>query len=310
MARESGVVLIDLDTADERARLDGSAAKARSVVMSHDGRLVTVPRAGSPDVGVYEVATARLVAVVAGVKGPFALGADNRTLFAADETRLRVWDLMTGKEVAQRSAGEVAVAGLVPLAGRRVFTAMADGTGLVWDFPRPAVGGKPDKKELAAWWADLRSDDPAKPYPAVWRLADAAPEVVVPFLAGHLKPEAAPDPAKLNQLIADLDSDRFAVRERAVRELKALGHAAAPAVRKALEGSTSAEARKRLEEVAAHRPDPANEPGRLRRLRAMQVLERIGTPEARKVLSDLAGGLPLAAETREAQAALVRQGGP
>jgi hypothetical protein len=37
------------------------------------------------------------------------------------------------------------------------------------------------------------------------------------------------------------------------------------------------------------------------------VLERFDSAEARRVLSDLASGLPLAAETRAAQAALARR---
>jgi len=38
----------------------------------------------------------------------------------------------------------------------------------------------------------------------------------------------------------------------------------------------------------------------------MQVLERIGSPDARRLLADLAGGLPLAPESKEAQAAVTR----
>jgi hypothetical protein len=44
----------------------------------------------------------------------------------------------------------------------------------------------------------------------------------------------------------------------------------------------------------------------LQRLRAVQVLERIGSPEARQILEALAKGAPGARETREAQASLSR----
>ena len=44
----------------------------------------------------------------------------------------------------------------------------------------------------------------------------------------------------------------------------------------------------------------------LRRLRAAEVLESVGTPEARDLLKKLAGGAPGAPLTRDAQGALRR----
>jgi WD40 repeat protein len=317
IALDAGVVLIDLDTGNERAKLEGSAPNNVFVTISADGRLVATARGGlkkePQSVGVYEVATGRLVASIA-ARGDLAIARDNRTLFTATAKFIRAWDLATGKEMAKRTIPETwmdrvahaPVTQIVPIAGRRVFTPLTDGTGLVWDFaPAPTTGGKPDEKQLDAWWADLR-DEPAKAYAAVWRMAEASPEALVPFLGRHLRPEAPPDPARLRQLIADLNSNTFRVREKAAKELEDLGHAAAPALRKALAERPPAEAVQQIERLLVRKPDIANRPDQLRRLRAMQVLERLGTADARQILSDLAAGLPLAAETKEAQAALAR----
>jgi hypothetical protein len=64
------------------------------------------------------------------------------------------------------------------------------------------------------------------------------------------------DEAKLNDLIAALGSDEFAVREKATRDLAKQGEHAHAALRKALEGKVSTEARKRIERLlASEKPD-------------------------------------------------------
>jgi len=81
-------------------------------------------------------------------------------------------------------------------------------------------------------------------------------------LAVHTIPLQAPkrpgaDPQKIAHWIADLDSDQFAVREKATRELEKQGESARPALRKALENHPKPEARKRLERLTeGDRPDP------------------------------------------------------
>jgi hypothetical protein len=108
--------------------------------------------------------------------------------------------------------------------------------------------------------------------------------------------------------MADLDDRRFAVRERAVRELKALGEPAVPALRQALRGGPALETRRRAEQLLEGLLRVPITGEALRSLRAVEVLERVGTAEAKGVLERLAGGEPEARLTCEAKASLNRLG--
>jgi hypothetical protein len=108
-------------------------------------------------------------------------------------------------------------------------------------------------------------------------------------------------------LLAELDSDDFEVREKSTAELAKLGEAVESALRKALEGKPSPEARRRVESLLHKLRRVSPEPERLRELRALEVLERIDSPEVRQLLTTLAEGLPEARLTREAKAALQRR---
>jgi len=92
-----------------------------------------------------------------------------------------------------------------------------------------------------------------------------------------------------------------------VKELEALGPLAEASLRKALAGQPSLETRRHLETLL-DRFDPARSAEGLRMLRALEVLERVGTTEARRVLEAWAGGAAEATLTREAKAALDRLG--
>jgi hypothetical protein len=91
--------------------------------------------------------------------------------------------------------------------------------------------------------------------------------------------------------------------------LEKLGEAVAPALREVLAGEPSAETRRRaqslLEKLAGRNHLSSD---RLRSLRAIEVLEKIGTPEARQVLKTVATGVEASLQTRAAREALGRLG--
>ena len=148
--------------------------------------------------------------------------------------------------------------------------------------------------------------DAVKAYRAEWELADQPAEAVA-LLRDRLKPVKAADAGTVRQLVAKLDASEFAEREKATEELQNLGCAAVPVLRQALKGEVSAEQRKRVEEVLAAVTAPAILSGdSLRQMRAVSVLERAATADARKLLSELAAGNPEARLTKEAAEAAVR----
>jgi HEAT repeat protein len=154
----------------------------------------------------------------------------------------------------------------------------------------------------------LGSDDAVAAQRAVWQLA-AAPKESVPLLRERLfklrdRPQA--DQAVVERLLADLDSDEFTVRDRAGTELEKLGEDAEPALRKALEGKPSPEVRSRAEKLLVKFADPKNRQDGIWALRALAVLERADTAEAREVLEGLGSAKTADWLTREARSVLAR----
>jgi hypothetical protein len=81
---------------------------------------------------------------------------------------------------------------------------------------------------------------------------------------------------------------------------------AEPKLRKWLVSDPSPEVRRRIESLLNKLRGPVTFPETVRLLRTIEVLEHAPTSEARKVLSDLASGMPGARLTQEAKAAVKR----
>src|SRR5262249_58447072 len=101
------------------------------------------------------------------------------------------------------------------------------------------------------------------------------------------------------------ESEEFAARRKASAELEKLESAQEGLV-KVLGGQPSLEMRRRVEQILQTLTGLT--PERLRSLRAVEALEQIGTPEAQKVLKNLAQGAPGTLLTDEAKSALERLG--
>src|SRR5262249_39603972 len=119
------------------------------------------------------------------------------------------------------------------------------------------------------------------------------------------RPAAEVDPQRIRTRIADLDSEQFAVRAAALKELEEAVDQAEPELRQALEAKPSVEVRKHLERLLAG-PRVARSAAGLRTWRALQVLEQIGSRDAREILAALGKGSPRSWVTQEAGVSLQR----
>src|SRR5260370_668656 len=181
---------------------------------------------------------------------------------------------------------------------------------VIWDVTGRIQGAGQEvsplgAKELDAVGSDMDGDDAAKAWQAILALA-SRPEQAVPLVKPRLPANPPLDSKRLARLLADLDDDDFDTREQASKELIALGHAAAPAVRKLRVHAPSQEARDRAAKVLAKLDDAGIVTQELRFLRALEVLEYAGTPEAVKLLEAEATGAAESKLTQGAKAALDR----
>jgi WD40 repeat protein len=193
--------------------------------------------------------------------------------------------------------------------GKTVATGSSDGTALVWNLarflPQQHKAAVLSAQDLKGLWADLASQDARRSYRAMARMA-VGPDATLPFLQKHLQPVATTDPRRLEQLIQDLDNPKYAVRQKAAVELEQLGELAEAALRKTVQGKVTLELRRRVELLLAKVDQGILPVDQLRSLRALTVLERIGSDEARHLVTAMAGGDPTAWLTQEAQAAVQR----
>jgi WD40 repeat protein len=316
----SQTFLWDVADGKQIAELPGDAA-AGPMAFSPDGSLLATV-CGDGAVRLWDTANGKEVRSLGGEKDRVSLALvfspDGRTLAVAGYGHddkpgsVRLWELASGKVRAEFAGHGSAVLSLAfSPDGRTLATGGADTTVLLWDLTgRTELGArsreKPTAEELASLWSDL-DGDARKAHRAMARLA-AAPTEALALLQKELK-RAPGEPLtdrEVARLIADLDDDSFDRREKASRALEQAGRRVRPTLLQALEGKPGAEAKRRLHELLEAISIVLPTADEVRPLRGVELLERLGTPGARRLLQALADGNADARLTADARAALRR----
>jgi WD40 repeat protein len=332
-AQKGQINVWDGDTGKELAVIKTAPAtpsngEGEPLAFSPDGTMLAVT--ADPNlICLYEARTGKKIRVLPG-NGAFrpgvisfspdgrvlAVGSGKPVLMFSDQKHaspnVELWEVCSGavrKEFGGHTGSVTALA--FSDDGRLLASGSTDTTALVWDVSgqvlHPLSKGRLNPNEADTLWRELGSENAQQAYGVILRLS-SSPEDAVALFRSTLKPAAAaPEATELKRLARQLDSQRFGERETATVRLKDAGKAAVPALLEVLKQSPSTELRHRAEKLIDEITAPALPGGGdIRSTRALEVLEKVNTPEARDLLKTLAEGRPDAWLTLDAKAVLKR----
>jgi hypothetical protein len=190
--------------------------------------------------------------------------------------------------------------------GRTLLSGSKDKSVIAWDLLAcccPVSPRQPDRwlENLEELWVKVGTDDVESAFRIVHVLAEK-PDKALSFLKQKVPPPR--DDRRVRQLITDLDSDSFPVRQNASAELAKRGYGAEGALRRTLREKPSLEVRRRIELLLSDLKEDVRATRRWNR--TILLLEWKASPFARKVLGDLAKSSAHYTVTEDARKALSR----
>jgi WD40 repeat protein len=330
IAEDGTVRFWDLDTGKQEAQISFPARRiTMDIAVSPEGNLFAYLDRESGMIVVKELPTGREIVTFQLKDVDEGLGfiLHPKLAFSANGRRLatvsfltkgaagrppclvHLWEVLTGRELARYGPAEAISVMCLAFShdGTELVSGMSNGTAYVWDLVAARPGVKRfEAAQLERLWHDLGDKDAVLAYKAMWLLA-AAPDQAVPFLGKHLHPAASADPKRVARLLTDLASDRFGIRQKATTELEQLAEFAEPALHKALQSAPDEEMRRRVALILKKLDGPIASANTVRGIRALEVLERAATANARRLLQELADGAPEARLSQHARRVVARR---
>jgi WD40 repeat protein len=239
--------------------------------------------------------------------GPYrtvAFSSDGR-LVAVGSTGMNgaitVWETATFRIAGRITSQSGSVEAMTFIGHDRVAASTADDSIALWDLASRGLDTPPPTdQELQAAWDSLGRSADGEGYRQIPLLVAGNARTVTLLRTGIERLGKQQD--EIRQWVTDLDSSDYDVRQNATKQLSRLGSDAVLALTAATEHA-SLEVRRRATSVLdGFRRTGETVPitglvgGNLKLVRAVAVLERIGTPEAKALLGELAKGTGPAAE--------------
>lgn len=307
VGKAAAVALFSVKTGEEMTGVPGHNGGTLAAAFSLDGRWLAT---GGRDryLRIWEMQTRKeRVARIAHADWvrSAAFSPDGKLVATATTAGLvQLFDPTTGKLMAELPGHRGPVTGLTFADKSSLVSAGQDGCVIVWDVERVKRDGLAPrmltKEQREALWAKMKDEDAIVAALAARELG-RDPDSTVKLIAASVRPI---DAKKVAKWIEELDDEKFAVRNEAFDGLAELGHFVEGALRVTLTKKPGLEQRRRIQELLAKLKQGGGD--HVRALRAVELLEQIGSAAAVKLLKELAGGAADVELTMQAKASLER----
>jgi RNA polymerase sigma factor (sigma-70 family) len=290
------VLTFDLATGKELRRLNWDMSMVYELSFHPDGNQLAFVRSASGNrcrVEMFDIRTGKPTRTITVNDAPclyqIAFSPDGRSFaLSSGNGQIHLVETSTGLERRDSFEGHLGKISRLAFSpdGNRLLSGSYDTTGLIWDLT--GYHGQsilPDSKQLETWWEDLASSDAKKAYRAICGyIASGKPSVE--FLSKQVKPLTAEDGKQLTELVQQLGNNRFIVRQKADRALRARGVEIEGFLRKISQQKWDVDTQERLEKILEELPQVQTPEG-LRSLRVLEILERMNIPESRSLFEML-----------------------